>query len=44
MIDIIASGIVIIGVERRGNPKSVQPGNREWVIVLQGINAEGRAI
>ncbi|RKL10758.1 hypothetical protein BFJ70_g16481 [Fusarium oxysporum] len=30
--------------ERRGRPKSVQPGNREWVTVIQAINAEGWAI
>ncbi|KAG6980848.1 hypothetical protein FocnCong_v007738 [Fusarium oxysporum f. sp. conglutinans] len=40
----IGSGIVITGAERRGKPKSVQPGNREWVTVIQAINAEGWAI
>ena len=30
--------------ERRGRPKAVQPGNREWVTVIQGINAAGWAI
>ncbi|KAG7000073.1 Tigger transposable element-derived protein 1 [Fusarium oxysporum f. sp. conglutinans] len=44
MIGMIGSGIVITGAERRGKPKSVQPGNREWVTVIQAINAEGRAI
>ncbi|KAJ3454558.1 hypothetical protein MRS44_013158 [Fusarium solani] len=44
MMGLIASGMVVTGAERRGNPKSVQPGNREWVTVIQAINAEGRAI
>jgi hypothetical protein len=44
MIGMIASGMVVIGAERRGRPKSVQPGNREWVTVIQAINAEAWAI
>jgi len=44
MMGMIASGMVITGAERRGKPKSVQPGNREWVTVIQAINAEGWAI
>lgn len=35
---------VVTGSERRSQPKAVQPGNREWVIVIQGINAQGWAI
>ncbi|KAF6527566.1 hypothetical protein HZS61_007868 [Fusarium oxysporum f. sp. conglutinans] len=44
MMGMIASGMVVTGAERRGRPKSVQPRNREWVTVIQAINAEGRAI
>ncbi|KAF5255628.1 hypothetical protein FOXYS1_13950, partial [Fusarium oxysporum] len=44
MMGVIASGMVITGAERRGRPKSVQPGNREWITVIQAINAEGQAI
>ncbi|KAF6528684.1 hypothetical protein HZS61_008986 [Fusarium oxysporum f. sp. conglutinans] len=44
MMGVIASGMVVTGAERRGKPKSVQPGNREWINVIQAINAEGRAI
>ncbi|SCO92448.1 related to transposase [Fusarium oxysporum] len=44
MMGVISSGIVVTSSERRGNPKSVQPGNREWVTAIQAINAEGRAI
>jgi hypothetical protein len=44
MMGVISSGIVVTSLERRGNPKSVQPGNREWATVIQAINAEGQAI
>jgi hypothetical protein len=44
MMGLIASGMVVTGAERRGNPKSVQPGNREWVTVIQAINSEGWVI
>ncbi|KAF4977761.1 hypothetical protein FDECE_18313 [Fusarium decemcellulare] len=44
LMGMIASGMVITGAEIRGRPKSVQPGNREWITVIQSINAEGQAI
>ncbi|PHH55655.1 hypothetical protein CFIMG_008628RA00001 [Ceratocystis fimbriata CBS 114723] len=44
MMGLIASGMVVTGAERRGKAKPVQPGNREWVTVIQVINAEGWAI
>ncbi|KAJ3454531.1 hypothetical protein MRS44_013131 [Fusarium solani] len=44
LMGVIASGMVVTGSERREKPKSVQPGNREWITVIQAINAEGRAI
>jgi hypothetical protein len=44
MMGVITSGMVVTGAERRGRPKLVQPGDREWVTVIQAINAEGRAI
>ncbi|KAJ0139620.1 Monocarboxylate transporter 10 [Fusarium oxysporum f. sp. albedinis] len=44
MMGVIASGMVVTGAERRGRPKSVQPRNREWITVIQAINAEGQAI
>jgi hypothetical protein len=44
MMGIISSGMVVTGTERRGRPKSVQPGNREWITVIQAINTEGWAI
>jgi hypothetical protein len=44
MIGQISAGGVVTGSERRGRPKSIQPGNREWVTVIQGINSMGGAI
>lgn len=44
MLGLIASGMVVTSAERRGRPKSAQPGNREWITVIQAINAEGWAI
>ncbi|TVY62364.1 hypothetical protein Focb16_v004364 [Fusarium oxysporum f. sp. cubense] len=44
MMGIIASGMVVTGADIRGRPKSVQPGNREWITVIQAINAESQAI
>ncbi|OBS16901.1 hypothetical protein FPOA_12540 [Fusarium poae] len=44
MMGIIASGMVVTGSERLGRPKSVQLGSREWITVIQAINAEGWAI
>jgi len=44
LMGMIRSGMVVTGAERRGNPKSIQPGSREWVTVIQAINAEGWAV
>jgi hypothetical protein len=44
MMGMIASGMVVVGPERRARPKSVQPGNRQSITVIQTINAEGWAI
>jgi hypothetical protein len=41
MMCMISSCIVVTSSERRGRPKSVQPGNREWLTAIQAINAEG---
>jgi hypothetical protein len=35
----ITTQLVVTGLERRGRPKAIQPGNREWTTVIQGINA-----
>ena len=41
---VILTGVVIIGLERRNRRKAVQLGNREWVIVIYSISAQGEAI
>ncbi|KAH6417832.1 hypothetical protein HBI59_250890 [Parastagonospora nodorum] len=40
----ILTGAVVTALERRGQPKTVQQGNREWTTVIQGVNATGWAI
>jgi hypothetical protein len=37
----ITTQLVVTGSERRGRPKTVQPGDREWVTVIAAINAAG---
>ncbi|KAM5515600.1 transposase [Fusarium oxysporum f. sp. phaseoli] len=44
MMGMIESGMVVTSSERRGRPKKVQPGNREWITVIEAINAEGQSI
>ena len=41
---VIATAKVITGTDRAGRPRTVQPGNREWVIIIECINALGVAI
>ena len=40
----ILSQLIIIGLERRREPKAIQPGNYKWVTVIQAINAAGQAV
>jgi hypothetical protein len=40
----ITTQLVVTGLERRGRPKSIQPGNREWATLIAGINAAGWTI
>jgi hypothetical protein len=44
MMGLIQSGMVVTGSERQGRPKSIQPGNREWITAIPAINAEGQSI
>jgi hypothetical protein len=44
MMGMITTRKVATRAQRRGKPKSMQPGNREWVTVIEGINAAGWAI
>ena len=39
---VIGTARVITGAERRGKPLHKQPGNREWVTVIEAIVADGR--
>ena len=41
---VISTRAVVTGSERLNRPKQVQPGTREWMTVIQGINATGWAI
>ena len=41
---VISTGAVVTGSEKRDRPKHIQPGNREWTTVIQGINAYRWAI
>ena len=36
--------MVVTSSEGNGRAKMVQPGNREWVTVIQGVASYGRAI
>ncbi|KAM9874243.1 transposase [Verticillium dahliae] len=38
---VINSGIVVTSSEKRSSVKKKQPGNREWVTVIQGVGANG---
>jgi hypothetical protein len=44
MLGKITTQLVVTGSERRGRPKSVQPGNHEWATLIAGINAAGWTI
>ena len=44
MIGKILSQLVITGLEGYGKKKRIQPGNREWVTVIQGVGALGRRL
>lgn len=44
MMGKIATQLVVTGSERRGRTKAIQPGNRDWITVIQSINAAGWAI
>jgi hypothetical protein len=44
IMGMIEPGMVITSSERQGMPKKVQPGNREWITVIEAVNAEGQSI
>jgi hypothetical protein len=41
MMGQIIALMVITSSNRRRKPKLAQPGNREWVTVIQGVNSQG---
>jgi len=44
MMGKILSQMVITGWDRSGKKKRVQPGNREWVTIIEGVGAAGRVL
>ena len=40
----ISSQVVVIGSKRRNRRKAIQLGDREWAIVIQGVNVIGWSI
>jgi hypothetical protein len=44
MMGKITAQLVITASERRGWPKAVEPGNREWVTLIAAINAAGWSV
>jgi hypothetical protein len=41
MMGVISTGMVVTSSDGRSKVKKVQPGNREWVTVIQGVNSQG---
>ena len=41
---VIATVKVVTGSDRAGRPRTVQPGNREWVTLIEAINTRGLTI
>jgi hypothetical protein len=44
IIGTISSQLVVIGSEKPGKQKKLQPGDREWVTLVQGVAATGHMI
>lgn len=38
---VIATSKVVARAEQKGRTRTIQPGNREWVTVVHGVNAQG---
>ena len=41
MMGVISTAMVVTSSEGRAKAKKIQPGNREWVTVIQGVNSQG---
>ena len=44
LMGMISTQLVVTGSERRNRPRAIQPGDREWVTAIVGVNAAGWAI
>ena len=44
MMGKITTQLVVTRSEKRGRPKAIQPGNREWATLIAAINAAGWSI
>lgn len=44
MMGIISTATVVTSSDGRAKAKMIQPGNREWVTVVQGVNSRGWAL
>ena len=44
MMGVISTATVVTSSDGRAKAKKVQPGNREWVTVIQGVNSQGWAV
>ena len=44
LIGKISSQLVVTGLEKPGKRKKLQPGDREWVTLVQGVGATGKVI
>jgi hypothetical protein len=44
MVGKITSQLVVTGSEKPGKAKKLQPGDRNWVTLVQGVRARGKRI
>jgi hypothetical protein len=44
MMGVISTAMVVTSSDGRAKAKKVQPGNREWVTVIQGVSSQGWAV
>jgi hypothetical protein len=44
MMGMISAQMVFTGSEKQSNPKKIQPSNRDWVTIIQGVCAAGWVI
>ena len=44
IMGVISTGMVVTSSDGRAKAKKIQPGNREWVTVVQAVNSVGYAV